>query len=79
VLLLDNRADSEAHARIEVAMLPQEKNQREGNFIVGKLRGHIAVVVEKRRVIVTCTFRDVLNEPLQIAEAKALVASLITG
>src|SRR5688572_5395602 len=51
VVLLDESVDSKSHAMIEMAMLPQEKNQREGDFILGKLKGHIVVVVEKRRVI----------------------------
>lgn len=77
VLGLDS-TDSESHTMIEVAMLPQEKNQREGDFSLGKLKGHILVVVEKRRVIVTCTFK-VEQNPQQIAAVKALIERLTGG
>jgi hypothetical protein len=77
VLLLDDSQDSESYPMIEVAMLPQEKNQREGNFTFGKLKGHITVVVEKRRVIVRCIFAE--EQPRQIFAVKALAESLTAG
>ena len=77
VLGLDSTG-SESQTMIEVAMLPQEKNQREGDFSLGKLKGHIVVVVEKRRVIVTCTFK-VAQNPQQIAAVKALIERLTAG
>lgn len=44
---------------LKVAMLPQEKeNQRECDFTAGKLSGHIVVLVEKRRVLIACTFSE---------------------
>jgi hypothetical protein len=79
VLGLDS-TDSESHTMIEVAMLPQEeKNQREGDFILGRLTGHIVVVVEKRRVIVRCTFTEAQNQPQQIAAVEALIERLTAG
>src|SRR5215207_1149674 len=45
---------------LKVAMLPQEKdNQRECDFTAGKVAGHIVVLVEKRRVLIACTFSEV--------------------
>jgi hypothetical protein len=76
-LLLDHSRGSETYPMIEVAMLPQEKNQREGDFTFGKLKGHIIVVVEKRRVIVRCTFKDAQSQ--QLFAVKALVESLTAG
>jgi hypothetical protein len=50
------------HATLKVALLPQEKeNQREGDFRVGKVSGHMVVLVEKRRVLVACTFSEAEN------------------
>lgn len=52
-------AESVPGATLKVAMLPQEKdNQRECDFTVGKVAGHIVVLVEKRRVLVACTFAE---------------------
>lgn len=51
-------------ATLKVAMLPQEKeNQRECDFTIGKVSGHIVVLVEKRRVLVACTFSEVERTP----------------
>lgn len=61
-------ADSSARATLKVAMLPQDKeNQREGDFTFGKLTGHMVVLVEKRRVLVACTFSEVGRKPLLLA------------
>ena len=61
-------ADSSARATLKVAMLPQEKeNQREGDFTFGKLSGHMVVRVEKRRVLVACTFSEVEGKPQLLA------------
>ena len=59
-------------ATLKVAMLPQEKeNQRECDFTVGKVAGHIVVLVEKRRVLIACTFSEVGQKPQQLAGARA--------
>lgn len=61
-------ADSSARATLKVAMLPQDKeNQREGDFTFGKVSGHMVVLVEKRRVLVACTFSEVARKPELLA------------
>ena len=63
-------------ATLKVAMLPQEKeNQRECDFTVGKVAGHIVVLVEKRRVLIACTFSEVGRKPQLLAGAGARVAA----
>ena len=58
---------------LKVAMLPQEKeNQRECDFTVGKVSGHIVVLVEKRRVLIACTFSEAGQKPQLLAGAGAL-------
>jgi hypothetical protein len=60
--------ESDAHATLKVALLPQEKeNQREGDFTFGKLSGHMVVLVEKRRVLVSCTFSEAESMPQLLA------------
>jgi hypothetical protein len=62
-------------ATLKVAMLPQEKeNQREGDFTFGKLSGHIVVLVEKRRVLVACTFSEGERKPQLLAAVRGLWA-----
>ncbi|MET0623249.1 MAG: hypothetical protein ABW250_09740 [Pyrinomonadaceae bacterium] len=61
-------ADSSVRATLKVAMLPQDKeNQREGDFTFGKFSGHMVVLVEKRRVLVACTFSEVERKPHLLA------------
>jgi hypothetical protein len=61
-------ADSSARAMLKVALLPQDKeNQREGDFTFGKVSGHMVVLVEKRRVLVACTFSEVERKPRLLA------------
>jgi hypothetical protein len=61
-------SEAASHATLKVAMLPQEKeNQREGDFIFGKLSGHIVVLVEKRRVLVACSFSEAERKPQLLA------------
>ena len=60
-------------ATLKMAMLPQEKeNQRECDFTAGKVSGHIVVLVEKRRVLIACTFSEAERKPLLLAGAGAL-------
>ena len=67
-------------ATLKVAMLPQEKeNQRECDFTVGKVAGHIVVLVEKRRVLIACTFSEAGQKPQLLAGAGALQALAIQG
>jgi hypothetical protein len=57
---------------LKVAMLPQEKaNQRECDFTVGKVAGHIVVLVEKRRVLIACTFSEAGQKPQLLAGARS--------
>ena len=66
-----------ARATLKVAMLPQEKeNQREGDFTFGKLSGHIVVLVEKRRVLVACTFSEVGRKPQLLASVSGFWAGV---
>jgi len=52
-------SDSAQGTTLKVAMLPQEKkNQRECDFTAGRVSGHIVVLVEKRRVLIACTFAE---------------------
>jgi hypothetical protein len=58
---------------LKVAMLPQEKdNQRECDFTAGKVAGHIVVLVEKRRVLIACTFSEAGQKPQLLAGSGAL-------
>ena len=60
---------------LKVAMLPQEKeNQRECDFTAGKVVGHIVVLVEKRRVLIACTFSEAGRTPQLLAGAWTLGA-----
>lgn len=55
-------------ATLKVAMLPQEKeNQRECDFTAGKVSGRIIVLVEKRRVLIACTFAEAARKPQLLA------------
>ena len=65
---------------LKVAMLPQEKeNQRECDFTAGKLSGHIVVLVEKRRVLIACTFSEAGQKPQLMAGVGALRAFAAAG
>jgi hypothetical protein len=70
-------ADTSARATLKVAMLPQEKeNQREGDFTFGKVSGHMVVLVEKRRVLVACTFSEVGRKPQLLASVSGFWAGV---
>lgn len=65
---------------LKVAMLPQEKdNQRECDFTAGKVVGHIVVLVEKRRVLIACTFSEAGRKPQLLASVWAPGAFAHTG
>ena len=59
-------------------MRPQEKNSAKATSS-SAVEGHIIVVVEKRRVIVTCIFTDTQNHPQQLFAVKAVVERLTAG
>ena len=68
-------SESTPGATLKVAMLPQEKeNQRECDFTAGKVSGHIVVLVEKRWVLIACTFSEAGRKPQLLADAGALRA-----
>lgn len=68
---------SDTHTTVKVSLLPQEKeNQREGDFFVGKMQGHMIVLIEKRRVLVACVFEEAQSQPGQMAAVRALVGRL---
>jgi hypothetical protein len=70
-------SDASVRATLKVAMLPQEKdNQREGDFTFGKFSGHIVVLVEKRRVLVACTFSEAGRKPQLLASLPKFRAGL---
>jgi hypothetical protein len=63
--------ESAQGATLKVAMLPQEQeNQRECDFTAGKVAGHIVVRVEKRRVLIACTFSEATQKPQLLAGVK---------
>jgi hypothetical protein len=65
--------DPDSSATLKIAMLPQEKdNQREGDFTSGKLSGHMIVLVEKRRVMVACSFAEIEAQPKLLAAFERL-------
>ena len=70
---------SESNAALKVAMWPRQKNQREGDFIFGKVKGRIIVIVEKRRVTVACMLGKAQSRPQQMAAAGAFGGRLTAG
>lgn len=73
-------SESTPGATLKVAMLPQEKeNQRECDFTAGKVAGHIVVLVEKRRVLIACTFSEAGQKPQLLAGAWSLSALARAG
>jgi hypothetical protein len=72
--------ESTQGATLKVAMLPQEKeNQRECDFTAGKVSGHIVVLVEKRRVLIACTFSETARRPQMLARLPAPSALFDAG
>jgi hypothetical protein len=62
--------DPDSGATLKVAMLPQERDdRREGDFTFGDLSGHMMVVVQKRRVMVACSFAEEEARPKLMAQA----------
>ena len=60
--------DPDSGATLKMAMLPQEKDdRREGDFTFGDLSGHMIVLVQKRRVVVACSFAEHAAEPKLMA------------
>jgi hypothetical protein len=71
--------DPDSSATLKVSMLPQEKdNQREGDFTSGKLSGHMIVLVEKRRVMVACSFAEVESQPRFLAAIERFAGARVS-
>jgi hypothetical protein len=65
---------------LKVALLPQEKeNQREADFRLGKVSGHMVVLVEKRRVLVACTFSETEQTPRLLAFVGRLAVGTVAA
>jgi hypothetical protein len=61
-------------------MLPQEReDRREGDLTFGKLSGHMIVLVQKRRVVVACSFAEGEAEPRLMAAAGRLAFGRFEG
>jgi hypothetical protein len=62
--------DPDSGATLKIAMLPQERDdRREGDLTFGKLSGHMIVLVQKRRVVVACSFAEAETQPGLLASA----------
>jgi len=60
--------DPDSGATLKIAMLPQEReDRREGDLTFGKLSGHMIVMVQKRRVVVACSFAEGEAQPRLLA------------
>jgi hypothetical protein len=60
--------DPDSGATLKMAMLPQERDdRREGDFTFGQLSGHMIVLVQKRRVMVACSFAEGEAQPRLMA------------
>lgn len=67
-------------ATLKVAMLPQEReDRREGDLSFGELSGHMIVLVQKRRVVVACSFAETEAEPRLMAAAGRLAFGRFAG
>lgn len=65
---------------LKVSLLPQEKeNQREGDFISGKISGHMVVLVERRRVFVACTLSESVSRPSPLAALERFAATALAA
>jgi hypothetical protein len=72
--------DPDSGATLKIAMLPQEReDRREGDLTFGKLSGHMIVLVQKRRVVVACSFAEGEAEPRQMAAAGRLAFGRFEG
>ncbi|MDQ3744630.1 MAG: hypothetical protein M3444_09635 [Acidobacteriota bacterium] len=72
--------DPDSGTTLKIAMLPQEReDRREGDLSFGKLSGHMIVLVQKRRVVVACSFAEGEAEPRQMAAAGRLAFGCFEG
>ncbi len=62
--------DPDSGTTLKIAMLPQERDdRREGDLTFGGLSGHMIVLVQKRRVVVACSFAESEAQPGLLASA----------
>lgn len=67
-------------ATLKLAMLPQEReDRRECDFTFGKLSGHMVVMVQKRRVVVACSFAETEAQPKLLAGAWGPAGARLAG
>jgi hypothetical protein len=67
-------------ATLKIAMLPQEReDRRECDFTFGKLSGHMIVLVQKRRVMVVCSFAEAEGQPKLLAGARGPAGARLAG
>jgi hypothetical protein len=67
-------------ATLKIAMLPQEReDRRECDFTFGKLSGHMIVMVQKRRVVVACSFGEAEGQPKLLAGAWGPAGARLAG
>ena len=72
--------DPDSGATLKVAMLPQEKDdRREGDFTFGSISGHMIVVVQKRRVMVACSFAEDEDGPKLMAAVEKFAGARFAG
>ena len=72
--------DPDSGATLKMAMLPQEKDdRREGDFTFGSLSGHMIVLVEKRRVMVACSFAEDEARPKLMAGVGGFAGARFAG
>ena len=64
--------DPDSGQTLKIALLPQERDdRREGDVTFGKISGHMIVLVQKRRVVVACSFAEEEATPRLMASARA--------
>jgi hypothetical protein len=62
--------DPDSGQTLKIALLPQEReDRREGDVTFGKISGHMIVLVQKRRVVVACSFAEEEATPKLMAAA----------
>jgi hypothetical protein len=62
--------DPDSNQTLKIALLPQEReDRREGDLTFGKITGHMIVLVQKRRVVVACSFAEEEAIPKLMASA----------
>lgn len=72
--------DPDSSATLKIAMLPQEKDdRREGDLSFGQITGHMIVLVQKRRVVVACSFAETEAQPKLLASGEGVKGFRLAG